>query len=291
MVEKTWSLVDITAQHLQPWVSQGIEEEDNVTAWGSMGVSLVGGDRWLLCRALTSEFEIFLPILKAILGVWLDKAWVTLSASEDSASTVFLLKEALAPERVWAGIRGICCVGRWQGSSDGARLNALVDGLTNGSLNRLRMVRYILNIGHTSLNQFSNYQNFSYINRGSFQARMPFVSLIRNYNRTKKWTNDKVTRGSYIYSEGIWIREHALNYYKCVRWNDNDWVRGCALGYSDGYDFFFFFMGVIDDNSSSFIQWRSSLTVVADWRRLGWYSNLFYCWLLVLRVPWLFSSP
>ena len=47
---------------------QGIEEEDNVMACVSMGVLLAGGDGWLLCRALTSEFEIFFPILKAILG-------------------------------------------------------------------------------------------------------------------------------------------------------------------------------------------------------------------------------
>ena len=68
MVEKTRSLLDITAQHLQPWMSQEIEEEDNVTACRGMGVSLAGGDGWLLCRALTSEFEIFFPILKVILG-------------------------------------------------------------------------------------------------------------------------------------------------------------------------------------------------------------------------------
>ena len=49
-------------------MSQGIEVEDNVTACGGMGVSLAGGDGWLLCRVLTSEFEIFFPILKAILG-------------------------------------------------------------------------------------------------------------------------------------------------------------------------------------------------------------------------------
>ena len=68
MVEKTLSLLDIVAQHLQPWMSQGIEKEDNVTACGSMEVSLADGDGWLLCRALTCKFEIFLPILKAILG-------------------------------------------------------------------------------------------------------------------------------------------------------------------------------------------------------------------------------
>ena len=30
---------------------------------------------------------------------------------------------------------------------------------------------------------------------------------------------------------------------------------------------------------------------MADWRRLGGYSSLFYCGLVVLRVPWLFRSP
>ena len=49
-------------------MSQDIEEEDNVTACTGMGVSLAGGNGWLLCRALTSEFEIYFPILKAILG-------------------------------------------------------------------------------------------------------------------------------------------------------------------------------------------------------------------------------
>ena len=58
-VENIWSLFDIMAQHLQPWMLQGAEEEDNVTLCGCMGVSLAGGDGWLLSRALTIELDTF----------------------------------------------------------------------------------------------------------------------------------------------------------------------------------------------------------------------------------------
>ena len=90
------------------------------------------------------------------------------------------------------------------------------------------MVRYILNIGHTSLNQFSNYQNFSYLNRGSFQARMPFVSLIRNHNRKKNERMTKYHEGVIYIAKGfksVSMRGITISACDEMTMNDSPWMR------------------------------------------------------------------